>query len=62
MTNIAYYAADIQDFLKAEEDSILGALSMRHGFSLEHQQKHAWQGQIQLLRKHLSAATDGWII
>ena len=61
MTNIAYYAADIQDFLKAEEDSILGALSMRHGFSLEHQQKHAWQGQIQLLRKHLSAATDGWI-
>ena len=61
MTNFAYYAADIQDFLKAEEDSILGALSMRHGFSLEHQQKHAWQGQIQLLRKHLSAATDGWI-
>lgn len=61
MKNIAYYAADIQDFLKADEDSILGALSMRHGFSLEHQQKHAWQGQIQLLRKHLSVATDGWI-
>jgi hypothetical protein len=61
MTNIAYYASDIQDFLKAEEDSILGALSMRHGFALEHQQKHACQGQIQLLRKNLSAATEGWI-
>ena len=61
MTNIAYYAADIQDFLRVEEDSILGTLSMRHGFALEHQQKHAWQGQIQLLRKHLSASTEGWI-
>lgn len=61
MTNIAYYASNIQDFLKTDEDSILGALSMRHGFALEHQQKHAWQGQIQLLRENLTASIEGWI-
>lgn len=58
MTRIAYYEADIQDFLAADADAILGALSMHHGFALEYQQKYAWQGQIQLLR-HLLAPTMG---
>ena len=54
MSRVAYYQADITEFLTAKEEAILGTLSMRHGFALEHQQKHAWQTQIQLL-KHLLA-------
>ncbi len=61
MLRIAYYEANIQEFLIADEDAILGALSMQHGFALEHQQKHAWQGQIQILRRFLAPTLLGWI-
>lgn len=61
MLRIAYYEANIQEFLIADEDAILGALSMQHGFALEHQQKHAWQGQIQILRRLLAPTLLGWI-
>jgi hypothetical protein len=61
MPRIAYYEAKIQDFLAADEDSVLGILSLQHGFALEHQQKHAWQDQIRLLRRFLAPTTDGWI-
>ena len=61
MTRIAYYEANIQDFLAADEDAILGVLSMQHGFALEHQQKHAWQAQVQCLRHHLAPNQTGWI-
>lgn len=61
MRRIAYYEASIQNFLLADEDAILGALSMQHGFALEHQQKHAWQSQIQLLRHILPPALVGQI-
>ncbi|MEW6514214.1 MAG: DUF2075 domain-containing protein [Pseudomonadota bacterium] len=61
MTGIAYYEADIQDFLAADEDAVLGALAMHHGFALEHQQKHAWQSQIQILRHRLPSAITGRI-
>ncbi len=61
MIGIAYYEADIQDFLAADEDAVLGALAMHHGFALEHQQKHAWQSQIQILRHRLPSAITGRI-
>jgi len=61
MTSIAYYEADIQEFLLANEDAVLGALAMKHGFALEHQQKHAWQGQIQVLRRFLPKSITGRI-
>lgn len=61
MTRIAYYEADIQDFLVADETAVLGALAMNHGFALEHQQKQAWQGQIQILRLSLRPTTNGRI-
>ncbi len=61
MTRIAYYDADIQNFLAADESAILGVLSMQYGFALEHQQKYAWQGQIQLLRLLLPPTMAGWI-
>lgn len=61
MMQIAYYEADIQNFLSADEDAVLGALAMQHGFALEHQQKHAWQSQIQILRRYLPPTMTGWI-
>lgn len=61
MPRIAYYEANIQEFLVADEEAILGALSMQHGFALEHQQKNAWQGQIRILRSHLAPTQLGWI-
>lgn len=61
MHRIAYYEANIQEFLVADEDAILGALSMQHGFALEHQQKHAWQDQIRILRSVLAPTQLGWI-
>ncbi|MFO1404149.1 MAG: DUF2075 domain-containing protein [Azonexus sp.] len=61
MHRIAYYEANIQEFLVADEDAILGALSMQHGFVLEHQQKHAWQDQIRILRSVLAPTQLGWI-
>ena len=61
MMSIAYYEADIQDFLAADEDAVLGALAMRHGFALEHQQKHAWHGQVQILRHYLPPTVAGRI-
>ena len=61
MTRIAYYEAEIQDFLTADEAAVLGTLSMQHGFALEHQQKHAWIGQIQVLRRFLIPPMSGRI-
>lgn len=61
MTSVAYYEADIKNFFIADEDAVLGALALKHGFSLEHQQKHAWQSQIQLLRRFLPQSIEGWI-
>lgn len=61
MSQISYYEAKILDFLNADEDAILGALSKRHPFALEHQQKNAWQTQIQLLQELLTPSLQGWI-
>lgn len=47
--------------MAADENAVMGSLTMQHGFALEHQQKHAWQGQIQLLRCHLPPTIEGWI-
>ncbi|NBP40300.1 MAG: DUF2075 domain-containing protein [Betaproteobacteria bacterium] len=61
MKRIAYYEGSIQNFLTANEDAILGVLSMQHGFALEHEQKYAWQSQIQLLQHILSPSLPGQI-
>lgn len=61
MSRIAYYEASIENFLIADQDAILGALTKCHGFALEHEQKLAWQSQIQILRHILSSTLAGWI-
>ena len=62
MARITYYEATIHDFMAADEDAVLGVLTKHHGFALEHQQKHAWQHQIQLLRYHLPQGMAGRIL
>jgi hypothetical protein len=61
MRRIAYYEASIRDFFLADQEKIMGSLSMSHGFALEHQQKYAWHSQILLLQRHLPQVLDGWI-
>ena len=61
MINASYFNASIAEFLVANDDEILGALTRRHGFSLEHQQKHAWQAQISILKEVLPADLEGQI-
>ena len=61
MINASYFNASTAEFLVANDDEILGALTRRHGFSLEHQQKHAWQAQISILKEVLPADLEGQI-
>ena len=61
MTRIAYYEAEIRDFLVASADAVIGTLTLHHGFVLEHQQKYAWQVQIKILQDFLSKETIGRI-
>src|SRR6185437_25441 len=58
---VAYYQAKFDDFRGTSEEEILGTLAMRHGFALEHQQKHAWRDQIRILKKNLQTIKEGWI-
>lgn len=61
MLHIAYYEADIPSFCKANAQAILGALTEHHGFTLEIQQRLAWQEQIRLLQLSLRGIEAGSI-
>ena len=61
MLNTSYYEADLHDFFKASENEILGELAAAHRFSLENQQRYAWQKQIQILKISLATFTVGRI-
>ena len=49
----AYYNAATRDFLKDDDDRILGILTAEHHHSLEGQQRWAWQEQIKVLKRSL---------
>lgn len=59
MLHIAYYEADITAYCDTSEKEILGALAQLHGFSLEIQQRNAWQEQIRLLKNALADIKTG---
>jgi hypothetical protein len=61
MNKIAYFESEISKFLHANDDAILGVLTLHHGFALEHQQKHAWIEQIKLLKQQLAPSLSGWL-
>ena len=55
----SYYYASVADFLKAQENAILGELASASVFDLELQQKRAWLSQITILKNQLSGHLQG---
>lgn len=47
----SYYQSTISEFEAVDDSFLLGELTRAHGFSLEHQQRHAWLEQIKLLKR-----------
>jgi hypothetical protein len=50
-----YYSESIENFLRTDENAILGVLVRNHEFSSEQPQTDAWLLQIQFLKKALGA-------
>ena len=57
----SYYCATVPDFLKTQEDTILGNLSRANTFNLDRNQKSAWLEQIKVLKAQLSAHSQGFL-
>ena len=57
----SYYCASIVDFLKAQENSILGELARSNTFDLTLEQRRAWLSQITILKSQLSEYSQGYI-
>ena len=58
----SYYSNKIQNFLKDDNDLILGKLTNSHSHRhLEIQQTNAWKIQIDLLKKTFENSTEGYI-
>lgn len=55
----SYYCATVSDFLKDEENEILGKLTRAYHHPLKHQQRNAWLFQIKILKKQLSEHLQG---
>lgn len=56
-----YYRDAISEFLKADENAILGCLSTAESFDTARDQKNAWQDEIRIL-KHILSNCSGEII
>jgi hypothetical protein len=57
----SYYSNTISDFLKDDENRILGQLSLHHNHALEDLQKNAWVKQIAILKETLQSVDNGQI-
>ena len=55
----SYYYANVVDFLKDQENAILGELARANTFDLELQQRRAWLSQITILKNQLSEHRQG---
>ena len=58
----SYYSASLEQFLKDENEFILGKLTENHKFSLEEQQKEAWRSEIIILKDQLEKLGEGHVI
>jgi hypothetical protein len=61
MGNIAYYQAELINFITSNDSETLGALVANHRFDLNTEQRNAWQQQIQILKKTLNSFSKGQI-
>ena len=57
----SYYSNSIQNFLKDDENRILGNLTRNHEFALEDLQKNAWLAQIRILKDQLFKYPNAYI-
>ena len=57
----SYYFADIQTFLKTDDNSIIGQMAQKHHHTLEQLQKNAWLSQIQILKNQLQNFLNGYL-
>ena len=55
----AYYAATFEEFVRDDENAILGELTRHHGHELNERQRNAWLSQIRHLREVVSSYTPG---
>ena len=58
----AYYSSKISDFIRDNNDSILGELTRHHSFALEELQRNSWIYQIELLKKQLAEFENAYIL
>jgi len=58
----AYYESDLKDFLKQDDNFILGELVSNNQFALEDLQRNTWQEEIIILKNELAILDDGYII
>ena len=58
----SYYSKGLQEFLKEDNNSILGELTNNHQFALEEQQRNAWREQIIILKEQLQEFESGHIM
>lgn len=55
----AYYSDSINDFIKIDNNTILGQLTQKHSHTLEDLQKNAWLKQIDILKQQLHVFENG---
>ena len=58
----SYYSRELQEFLRDENNSIIGELTNNHQFALEELQRNAWQKQIEILRQQFQNLKSGHIM
>ena len=58
----SYYSRELQEFLRDENNSIIGELTNNHQFALEELQRNAWQKQIEVLRQQFQNLKSGHIM
>jgi len=56
--NAAYYAAPVEEFLRAADDEVYAPLASPHGYTLAPEQLSAWRLQLPVLRAALSDVAD----
>ena len=58
----SYYSRELQEFLRDEDNSIMGELTNNNQFALEELQRDAWQKQIEILKQQFQNLKSGHIM
>ena len=53
MSARSYFSATISEFLKADENTIIGEMALQHPFDLNDLTKSSWLSEIRILKREL---------